>query len=1192
MLNVAKRMWLSGSWSYTTGSGTVTVADDGHPTSWTNPTTSTISISVYDPTGSNGIDGFQSSNGVPSLYGTWTLIYDDSQAGTANATTLSLSTGNNANMAFSQSSSTTSGNTTTITYSQAQAKYNATNLSADLSLNVSQPTTTNSTGSWNISNLFIIPPNNPSATRASLMANPLAMDANVRKWLVSSKNQTPAALRFMDANATSGISNYQLAADLPDPSWFAWGGVKVPSSFPYNSDGAGNNTSYGTITFTQYRPYITNPALGSTASGGNNTYNWAISGKVYLTSEWAENWGITTSDGNGYYLDMTSSTALLNSNGAAFLPYVGALGGWFAVELVSEYAHGLRTGDFIDTLLNFTFPNITTTTSTAYLDYNTTNAVVYVTSPTTIVVLVACNGTGSTLGQIASSPGGSVAKSPTTFSPYPTATYTLPAPPVLPFEFDAATASLLRSNLWISVPRWASDQCSAAIASKIAAYLAPGLKVYVEYMNEHWNTWTINSWTAGVLSTLVSYLPPGTQIGNYYTVPEGAAPLSSDQFYTIQAARHHDIWASTFAALGRESDVVRVFGAQGSAASVQNTIVATATQYGIPIDALAIALYSQVPDDPTFTAAVTPAGGPASSGFAAGNWPIGAFADLCRHSTYYNTSYWPWFSTAANACSYYGQPVFSLGTSQASSSGGSLSAGYYTLGCTLVASSGQESTLGGSTSGLLVTSGYQYHATLPNAPAGYTVNVYLSSPNGLPSTMSLYATGQSPGATFTFSSNTWANSAHLPPSTNQIPLPGGRQSSHAGRVRILAATHRAERGALRHATRVRYVLPPLVPRRRHNLVRHDAGWPSWGREQRVLASQFLRVGPRMVRIHVSRRRHVGAGRVSRPAGWIRLVESVHYDAGGLAGRQLPARHLQPGGRNPAAPGLDERRRTAGPDHHGDVARLERDGGRGGKNPVVATFSEAIQPSGLTFTIAPTAGGANVAGAVNVDSTDTVATFVTSKAFDYSTGYTASIQATGSDDTPMASAYTWSWTTNEPPPTGSWYIQPLCFGFDSAILATDLTIEATVNSLSFPGTTSYDSSTYVATFTPTRPWVAGAKYLLTISGATASDGTPMASQTIAFTPIRRRSRKRVVRRAWKRHPEGLTVSRERDVRNAIQAALMATGAFSGVWITGLPEKCGQGASDLTAAAIEPVGTTCTTGWDSAQQATWIIRQPAR
>ena len=59
-----------------------------------------------------------------------------------------------------------------------------------------------------------------------------------------------------------------------------------------------------------------------------------------------------------------------------------------------------------------------------------------------------------------------------------------------------------------------------------------------------------------------------------------------------------------------------------------------------------------------------------------------------------------------------------------------------------------------------------------------------------------------------------------------------------------------------------------------------------------------------------------------------------------------------------------------------------------------------------------------------------------------------------------------------------------------------------------------------------------------------------------------------------------MSRERDVRNAINDALIATGAFSDVWITGLPERYGQGASDLTAAAIEPVGTSFTMGWDAA------------
>jgi hypothetical protein len=57
-------------------------------------------------------------------------------------------------------------------------------------------------------------------------------------------------------------------------------------------------------------------------------------------------------------------------------------------------------------------------------------------------------------------------------------------------------------------------------------------------------------------------------------------------------------------------------------------------------------------------------------------------------------------------------------------------------------------------------------------------------------------------------------------------------------------------------------------------------------------------------------------------------------------------------------------------------------------------------------------------------------------------------------------------------------------------------------------------------------------------------------------------------------------RERDVRNAVKDALVATGAFSDVWLTGLPEGYGRGASDLTAAAIEPIETSVTTGWDAA------------
>ena len=59
-----------------------------------------------------------------------------------------------------------------------------------------------------------------------------------------------------------------------------------------------------------------------------------------------------------------------------------------------------------------------------------------------------------------------------------------------------------------------------------------------------------------------------------------------------------------------------------------------------------------------------------------------------------------------------------------------------------------------------------------------------------------------------------------------------------------------------------------------------------------------------------------------------------------------------------------------------------------------------------------------------------------------------------------------------------------------------------------------------------------------------------------------------------------MSRERDVRNAIVNSLQQTGAFSEVAITGVPEQFGYGASDFTAASIEPIQTTFATGWDAA------------
>jgi hypothetical protein len=65
-----------------------------------------------------------------------------------------------------------------------------------------------------------------------------------------------------------------------------------------------------------------------------------------------------------------------------------------------------------------------------------------------------------------------------------------------------------------------------------------------------------------------------------------------------------------------------------------------------------------------------------------------------------------------------------------------------------------------------------------------------------------------------------------------------------------------------------------------------------------------------------------------------------------------------------------------------------------------------------------------------------------------------------------------------------------------------------------------------------------------------------------------------------------MSRDRDVRNAVQSALSATGAFdtmpngeSAVWIWGLPEDYGTAASLKAAAAIVPMSSRQEDLWDA-------------
>jgi hypothetical protein len=77
--------------------------------------------------------------------------------------------------------------------------------------------------------------------------------------------------------------------------------------------------------------------------------------------------------------------------------------------------------------------------------------------------------------------------------------------------------------------------------------------------------------------------------------------------------------------------------------------------------------------------------------------------------------------------------------------------------------------------------------------------------------------------------------------------------------------------------------------------------------------------------------------------------------------------------------------------------------------VTATFNEGVQASTISFTLQD-GGGKTVAGAVSYNSTTLTATFTPGAPLAPSTTYTATVSASDVAGTPMASPFTWSFTT--------------------------------------------------------------------------------------------------------------------------------------------------------------------------------------
>ena len=64
-------------------------------------------------------------------------------------------------------------------------------------------------------------------------------------------------------------------------------------------------------------------------------------------------------------------------------------------------------------------------------------------------------------------------------------------------------------------------------------------------------------------------------------------------------------------------------------------------------------------------------------------------------------------------------------------------------------------------------------------------------------------------------------------------------------------------------------------------------------------------------------------------------------------------------------------------------------------------------------------------------------------------------------------------------------------------------------------------------------------------------------------------------------------RDRDVRNAIQTALEATGAFNAVHVWGLPADYGSGSSEQAAAWIVPQSSRQEDLWDAALEGGLLV-----
>lgn len=767
--------------------------------------------------------------GTPNQPGKWTLVIPDT--GTIPSTFNLIEVTGNATVALLSTTTTTT--TTTKVFDVQYTSSDPVRWEMSLSIVIVSPP--NNTGGsdglahWAFGTLgtpdamWLSPPALDGSAMAVDRSNPFAINPNVRAQLTSG-GKTVEHIRQMESFGGDGLCNRIYACDLPQIAGF----------WP-------NGRSCGPVTFSHVRFCNTDPAKGSKASGGDGTYDWPASTRVYgPQADSVFNDGGTTAivaivKAGAHAITITSGTPLLaggiiagpgipdNTRLASFNGKSGwlehpatadgpqsltlhnpgylqlspgdrgafAINGfgaqnWAVAELRSDTPHGLTTGYYPGGTwgnpVNTTHGNGVEIAGFGRSDPTVIQSPICVTGPYTILTAwYAGQGTGSAVNTIV-----------------PAAEYDFTATGgwqfnvQIPFDLSATfayeahiamQASLGCNACYLTLPIWGTDALYAAIGKMAHDYGTPAMAHRLEVADEPWNggnPFFLNVIGRLARQNLYGQQPAGTAISEYYTTTGTGLPFGD--FATAQnvllTGHAGKVFADAFAAAGGDASKVElVAGSQYNNSGITRQIAGAAQTWGVPIDWVTIATYISTPPSASIVAAYSTAGAA---------WPLAAINDHARiyHAySYYEQSFYAAHTQILRAR---GEPLEGGFVDNATASGGFSPDAGYKVWYTHVDADGNESTVGQSESNIFgVPAGTQPRFHMPHALHWVvSINVFLGASDWESRQSFLYmnvpVAGHPPGSTVMMTAAYDTSTTRHPPTTSGIP------SGTAGKPQRLA----------------------------------------------------------------------------------------------------------------------------------------------------------------------------------------------------------------------------------------------------------------------------------------------------------------------------------------------------------------------------------------------------------------------